>query len=403
MFAKIEKTKDHPIWADPDARAALANAALFAATAYSSEKKDVKTLQLFKAVASYARQQLNCGAYEELIASGEYKSVCEKFRRYINHETEVMQDSVFLDCLASFLLRPKGAPSLDAGHPHPVRLKKNGDVIWRRFTRSISGLYDIQRAVSAFQAGSFDNSPNVYSKYDPGADLNRIAEVFFNVTKEGFRRAALSLTGREEVTEKASWREKGYWSCYRLSGRNVGEVVKTRLIITPPEPGFQYCRFENISEQSVEGNRDARGLVLPVGRKLYFIGAFNSDGIGAKVIYLTEPKPNALVTSGLVMSTGFENNQSIVSRIVAKREVAAQVVAEVGDRYHFARDDLGHFPMDNEDENYVVSTEDSRKEISQIRNYIRRNILNVDETLPLGLDEAAWNHLRRAIGEANHG
>lgn len=314
-----------------------------------------------------------------------------------------MTDAVFLDCLASFLfLEEKG---------HPVKGKKDGNKIWTRYIKSISGLYDIDRAVKSLSKGSFDYSEKAYQEYDPGSDLNRIAEEFFNVTDDDFKLAASILTGYKEVSERATWLQKGYWSCYRLSGSKKERIVKTRLIVTPPEPQHKYCRFENISGNPVSGKRDARGVVLPVGRKLYLIGSFIRPGIGAKIIYLSEPDEKAQVTSGLLMSTGLGgDDKPIISRVVVTRETPEDVVRDIpeeerrepeAESYERKRDDLKEYPLNSNDPSLLLGSGLSNLERIEVLSYIRRNILNFDPELINKLDENFRFIVNKAIRSGN--
>lgn len=348
----------HSIWSSVRAQNSLAHLALVAAAKIvaksniheneSSKKPNKLELYtpLLREVAELAEKRPDTPSYlEESGAKKLDHNLTQKFRDFLQRSSEVHTDSKLLDCLAHYLL-------FDDEGCFTVRNKINSDD-WKKQKRIISLGFDLKQAFEDLENGEFKSLENYTRFEEPPSALITVANQYFGTTKSKFEDAALELTGRKKVSGKAAHDEKGYWACYRFSAETKGTVIKSRLVITPPEDGYDYCRFQHhLSEYELHDEdsylRKSEGLVLPVKGRIYLIGTIGTGEAteGLKAVCLKSSMRQAEHwRSGLVMSNSVsENRDPIVGKLLLIREMVDSATENSGDgSYKTRRDDLVPF------------------------------------------------------------
>lgn len=334
---------DHPIWKSSEAQGALAYFALVAAV-NSKEGKAPYYMQLLRQVAEFAAIN-GKPALSDIIDQKEnsessakkFRALDEKFRNFLRRKNDRIFDVELLDLLAKFLFSMEKGGFFDRNGISPK--------YWRDTLIKSPMRFDLWAAIYAHGPTNVLSQRKIGDSNLSSSALIEVAYEHFGTTRADFSIAAAALTGREKADGKARFDQKGYWACYRFSANEPGRIIKSRFVVTPPETGFSYCRFQHYLVEPDSTVRRSEGLVLPVGERIYLIGTIGrgKSSAGLKAICLEAPTGKMLrSTPGLAMSNDVTTGQKpIISKIIAIREHPAYGAKFINNQYSLNHDDLG--------------------------------------------------------------
>lgn len=335
------------IWDDIEAQERLAHLALLAANQIGGEHPEY--MELLRQVAFFAKTRGN-DRLSNLIAGrrnfeNAFRSLEEKFRGFLRRTNGSTKDYDLLNELYMYLTSDDGCGFVDNNNVT--------EEIWKRQIKNTFRNINFE-----FSGDTADSSLPEKRKYSniikkdgeiPVSELMTVARIHFGTTEEDFYDAAYAMTGRRNIDGQANFNQKGYWACYRFSTEQAGRIVKSRLVVTPPESKFKYCRFQHYLHDKNKVLRASEGLVLPIGERIYFIGTIGTgkENAGLEAICFENPTGTPPERrTGLIISNNTSNARTpFISRCLAIRERPEHAVLETGGRYIPRNADLGNFSI----------------------------------------------------------
>lgn len=395
---EVQKRKEHEIWGKKDAFTALYSL-ISHYWLFAGEKK---IADFYKKIACHGLEIKHPKLHEEhKHTSKSYETLSESFRRFIRYESGYLENTLLCDLISHYLIINRGWCS---------DKKINS---WENVLNNFASNFPLIEAFREFHAGGtidhlLANKSIQRNTTQEGSHVSLLLMLseYFGVSEDNYKDGAIKLTPHRKLIGNAKPEQKGYWSLYRLGTQEKTNVVKTRLLVTPPDAKASYCRYRNFTEKTTAGStRDSDGVVLPVGNYLYLIGGMQ-DKNGIKIICLSITANNAEVAHGLVMTKSIRgaNLLPLVTRMVAVKEDFEDVTIIDKDlNVQANREDLGEFPFDQLEsklfgEDKQATSEEDKKRLELIQN----GLLNFDKNEIEKLDGHLQSKLLKAIDLFDH-